>query len=147
MDDIALELEYSVEADASLAFVWRFRTDMTTWIDPPARFALDGPFADGAQGTTVMPGQEPFHWSIRDVRPGESFVIEMPLEQATLRFRWRFEALSERRTRMTQRLELSGRNAGAYVQQVRAAFESNLADGMRRIATEMAAAEKAAQPG
>jgi Polyketide cyclase / dehydrase and lipid transport len=143
MDDIALELECSVEADASPAFVWRFRTDITTWIDPPARFALDGPFADGAHGTTVMPEQEPFHWRIRDVRPGRSFVIEILLDRATIRVFWRFDALSVRTTKMTQRIELSGSNAGAYVNQVRDAFGATLSDGMQRIAAQMAAAEKA----
>jgi hypothetical protein len=144
MDDIALRLEHSVEAEVSPSFAWRFRTDITNWNDPPATFALDGPFAVGAQGRTVMPGQEPFHWCIREVRPGKSFLIEMPLDQATLCFQWRFDALSERRTRVTQRIELSGGNAGAYVRQVQAGFGSNLSDGMQRIAAEMAAAEKAA---
>jgi hypothetical protein len=98
MNDIALQLEQSVEADVSPAFAWRFRTDVATWIDPPAQFVLDGPFVPGAQGTTVLPGQEPRHWWIRDVHPGRSFVIEMPLEQAMLCFRWRFDPLSEQRT-------------------------------------------------
>jgi Polyketide cyclase / dehydrase and lipid transport len=143
MDEIALQLEHSVEADVSPAFAWNFRTDITNWNDPPAEFALDGPFAAGAQGTTAMPGQEPFHWCIQAVQPGKSFLIEMQLDHATLCFLWRFEALSERRTKITQRIELSGSNAGAYVGQVQAGFGSNLSDGMQRIAAEMAAAERA----
>src|SRR5689334_5041234 len=43
MSEIALQLEYSVEADVSPAFAWRFRTDVANWKDPPARFSLDGP--------------------------------------------------------------------------------------------------------
>jgi hypothetical protein len=43
MSDITLQLEYSVEVDASPAF---------------ARFALDGPFEVGSRGTTLVPGQD-----------------------------------------------------------------------------------------
>jgi polyketide cyclase/dehydrase/lipid transport protein len=145
MDAIALQLEHSVEVDVSPSFAWNFRTDITNWSDPPAKFTLDGPFAAGAQGTTAMPGQEPFHWCVRDVQPRKSFLIEMQLDHATLCFLWRFDALAERRTKITQHIELSGSNAGAYVGQVQAGFGLNLSDGMQRIAAEMAAAEKAAR--
>jgi hypothetical protein len=145
MDEIAWKLEHSVEADVSPSFAWSFRTDIRNWNDPPAEFSLDGPFAAGAQGTTLVPGQEPFHWCIREVRPGKSFLIEMQLDQATLCFLWLFDGLSERRTRVTQRIELSGSNAGAYARQVQAGFGSNLSDGMQRLSAEMVAAEKIAQ--
>jgi hypothetical protein len=79
-------------------------------------------------------------WQIRDVRPGRSFVIEMALDRATLSFEWRFDAVSDRRTRLSQRIVLAGDNAAAYAPQVRAAFGSNLPDGMSRIAAAMAAA-------
>ena len=65
----------------------------------------------------------------------------MQLDNALLTFEWRFEALSERDTRMTQRIVLSGDNAAAYAEQVEAGFRMGLAEGMKRIATEMAAAE------
>jgi hypothetical protein len=92
MADASLVLEHSVEADVSAAFAWKFRTDVTTWSDPPATFLLDGSFVEGARGTTLMPGREPMAWWIRDVRPGRSFAIEMPLDGATLRFEWYFGA-------------------------------------------------------
>ena len=114
MDEVGWELEHSVEADVSPSFAWSFRTDITNWNDPPAKFSLDGPFAAGARGTTLVPEQEPVHWCIREVRPGKSFLIEMQLDHATLCFLWRFGRLSERRTKVTQRIELSGSNAGAY---------------------------------
>jgi polyketide cyclase/dehydrase/lipid transport protein len=144
MAEIAWELEHSVEADVSPSFAWSFRTDIRNWNDPPAKFSLEGPFAVGARGTTLVPGQEPFHWCISSVQPGRSFLIEMQLDHATLSFLWRFDGLSERRTRVTQRIELSGSNAGAYARQVQAGFGSNLSDGMQRLAAEMVAAEKIA---
>ena len=143
MTDIGCELEYSVEVAVSLAFVWDWRTDVRTWDDPPAQFRLDGPFAAGSWGTTSFPEREPVRWQIREVDPGSSFIIDAPLDGATLSFEWRFEGLSERRTKLTQRILLSGENAASYVAQVRAGFGSNLPDGMNRIAAAIVAAEAA----
>lgn len=142
MSVTALQLEYSVEADISPAFAWQFRTDVSNWSDPPAQFALDGPFEVGSRGTTLLPGHDTLHWHIREVRHGESFVVEMQLDRATLTFEWYFDHVSEDRTKLTQRIVLSGDNAGAYAGQVETGFGPNLPDGMRRIAAEMVAAEK-----
>ncbi|HEV3216398.1 MAG TPA: hypothetical protein VGZ27_11785 [Vicinamibacterales bacterium] len=145
MNDIACQLEHSVEADVSAAFAWQWRTDVKNWDDPPARFRLDGPFASGSSGTTVLPGQEPLRWHIREVRPGRSFIIEMLLEGAVLSFEWRFAAISGRRTRITQRIVLLGDNATAYAAQVSSQFGLTLADGMKRIADAMTSAERSAE--
>jgi hypothetical protein len=119
--------------------LWDWRTDVKNWADPPAQFQLDGPFAEGSWGTTRLPGQEPLRWQIRDVLPGRSFTIKMQLDRATLSFEWRFDAVSERQTRLWQRIVLVGDNGPAYPPQVRAAFGSNLPDGMNRIAAALAA--------
>jgi hypothetical protein len=142
MSRIALRMEQSVDTEVSPEFAWKFRTDIANWNDPPAEFHLDGPFSAGARGTTLLPGQEPLHWKIREVHPRTSFVIEMDLDQATLTFEWRFEALSELRTKMTQTITLSGENGAAYAPQIETGFGPGFADGMKRIAAEMAAAEK-----
>src|SRR2546426_517750 len=89
MNDVVYQVEHSVEAPVSPAFAWDWRTDVRNWDDPPAQFQLDGPFAAGSWGTTRLPGQEPLRWQIRDVQPGKSFVMEMPLDRATLSFEWR----------------------------------------------------------
>src|SRR6266571_2528264 len=85
----------------------------------------------GAQGPRErragVRGKAPYSW-IRDVKPPRSFVIEMPLDGATLAFEWRFEALSGRSTRLIQRVTLTGRNADAYRHQVEAAFASTVTD-------------------
>jgi hypothetical protein len=140
--EIALELEHSVEVDVSPEFAWKYRTDIANWSDPPARFVLDGPFVAGSRGTTLLPGQPPLQWTIQAVQPPTSFIIEMQLERAVLTFEWRFDAVSERKTRITQRIVLAGDNAEAYKEQVEAGFRSGIADGMKRIAIDMAAAEK-----
>lgn len=141
MGEVAWQLEHSVEADASAGFVWSFWTDVTNWDDPPAQFVLAGPFAVGSRGTTLLPGQEPRHWTIREVRAGKSFVIETLLDRATLSFEWRFDAVSDRKTRLTQRIVLSGDNAAHYVAAVQAGFGPTLSQGMNRIAGLLARAE------
>jgi hypothetical protein len=133
-------LSHSVEVQVSRAFAWQYRTDVSKWNDPPAVFTLDGPFEAGSRGTTLIPGQAPMQWRVGEVRPGEQFAIEMPLDGAMLAFEWRFEELSAQRTRMTQSIVLSGDRAAAYAPQVEAGFGATLADGMRRIAAEMEAA-------
>lgn len=140
MNEIALHLTHSIEANVSLAFAWQFRTDVANWNDPPAQFVLDGPFEVDARGTTLIPGQEPLHWRISEVRPGESFLIETQLDRATLAFRWCFDSVSEHWTKLTQHILLSGDNAAAYAPQVEAGFGPNLAAGMKKLAGEMAAA-------
>jgi hypothetical protein len=133
-------MEHSIEVEVPLEFAWNHRTNIANWNDPPAQFALDGPFARGTHGTTLIPGQPPIHWTIAEVAPLQSFVIEMQLDRAELGFEWRFQALSERRTRITQRINLSGDNAVAYREQIDTAFSRNLPDGMKKIVAELTAA-------
>src|SRR5678816_3532727 len=103
MSPIALELEYSIDLAVSPQFAWNYRTDVATWNDPPAQFTLEGPFQAGARGTTELPGQDPIRWRITALDPGKSFVLEMPLDCATLAFEWSFDPLPEHGTKMTQR--------------------------------------------
>lgn len=145
MADSPLVLEHSIDADVSPAFAWTFRTDITTWSDPPATFQLDGPFAEGSRGLTLMPGQEPVAWWIRDVRHGHSFAIEIPLDQATLRFEWHLGAVSERRTKLTHRVILTGHNMETYRKQVEIGFGANLVAGLEKMAQSMVAAENTAR--
>ena len=147
MTNIACQLEHSIDAEVSPAFAWSWRTDVKNWDDPPAQFQLDGPFAQGSWGTTRLPGQEPIRWQIRDVRPGVSFIIEIRLDRAVLSFEWLFDSVSNRRTRITQRIVLSGNNAAAYADQVRAGFGLTLPDGMKRIADALVKADMARLKG
>jgi polyketide cyclase/dehydrase/lipid transport protein len=131
--------QQSVDVDVPVGFAWRYMTDVRNWSDPPAEFTLDGPFASGTQGTTRMPGQPANSWTIRDVDPGRAYTIEAGsfLKNASLVVHWQFDALSEQRTRLTQRMELCGPHASRHTDKIRAAFEPNLEPGMRRIARMM----------
>ena len=141
----AWECQHSVDADVPAAFAWQYMTDVGNWSDPPAEFTLDGPFTSGAQGTTRMPGQPAVAWTVRDVVDGRAYTIEGGsfLENARLLFHWRFDAISNDRTRLTQHMELRGDNAPAFIESVRDGFGPNLEPGMRRIAELMTTAWRA----
>jgi hypothetical protein len=136
MSEIVWQIEHTVEAEVSAPFAWRFWSNVSNWNDPAAEFTLDGPFAAGSVGTTRMPGRDPILWRIQDVVPGACATIEMELDRAMVAFRWRFEAMSDKRTKLIQRITLEGENAAVYVGHLEAAF-GTLPDGMKRIAAAM----------
>ena len=138
MTKIGWEMTHSVETNASPAFAWDFWTNVANWADPPAEFELNGPFAGGSHGTTRLPGQEPLRWFIREVTPPNAAAIEMQLDGAALSFEWRFEKLTDGRTKLTQRVALTGENADAYVSQVKSTFTASLPHGMNKLAAAMA---------
>ena len=138
--NLAWEMTHSVETEASQDFAWAYWTDVTNWDDPPARFELVGPFAAGSVGTTHLPGQESLHWLIRDVDPRNGATIELQLDGAVLSFEWRLEAVSNERTRLTQRVLLWGENAATLRAQVEATFAVTLPDGMKKLAGAIGAA-------
>ena len=150
MTTVPWELTHSVETNASPVFAWNFWTDVTNWDDPPAEFALDGPFAAGSHGATRLPGQEPLRWFLREVTPPNAATIEMSLDGAALSFEWRFVGIADGRTRLTQRIVLRGEKSEMYLSQVKPAFTANPPHAMNRLATEMADADpcrKSPTPG
>ena len=140
MPDAAWQAEYSVETSASCEFAWAYMSNVANWDDPPAEFALDGPFADGSRGTTQLPGEPPRQWLLRDVVPMECYTIEFALDGAVMYFGWRVAALGDGRTRLTQRVVLEGENAAAYLPVVRETFGVSLKPGMEKIAASIEAA-------
>jgi hypothetical protein len=140
MSEPAWEFQYSIECNATRQFAWRFWTDIANWNDPPAKFDLDGPFQNGARLTTTLPG-ETLYSVIRDLQPEREATIEMQLADAILSFHWKFEKLTEDRTRITQRLVLSGANAKSFVAQA-TAMEASVPDGMKKVAAAIERAQR-----
>jgi hypothetical protein len=92
----AWEIAHVVETDASPGFAWNYWTNVAHWADPPAEFALEGPFAPESQGTTRLPGQEPMYWVIREVAAPNSATIELPVgEGVSVFFKWRVDGLDD----------------------------------------------------
>src|SRR5262249_10096667 len=100
----------------------------------------NGPFAAGSRITTNLPGQI-LHSVIREVTPDAEAIIDLQLPDAVLTFHWKLERLAEDRTRITQRLQLSGANANSFVPQS-GMLEQTTPEGMKKLA---AAIERAYQ--
>jgi hypothetical protein len=133
--DIQWAIEHSVETTAPLAFAWRYMTDVKNWDDPPAQFTLHGSFVSGSSGTTELPGQEPRQWRLREVKPQDSYTVEIALEGATILCRWVFAEGPVGQTRLTQLITLQGENASSYRDEVQQVFGPGLEPGMKKIAT------------
>ena len=132
------ECQRSVQVGVPVAFAWAHMTDIRNWNDPPAEFALEGPFMDGTRGTTRMHGQPPMSWTIRHMAPGRAYTIEgdsLP-GGAVLLAHWRFDPQSEHSATLTQRVELRSYGTTS-LDQVKAEFEANLEPGMQKIARTM----------
>jgi hypothetical protein len=135
-----LVVSHSIDVDVDQMFAWAFWTNITNWDDPPATFTLNGPFAAGSTGKTLIPGSPSIDWTVLHAHDGRA-TLEIPLEGTALRFAWTFDPLGGSRTRLTQRVTLSGTKAEAYLADTRAAF-SRIAGGMARLATGMVAASE-----
>jgi len=133
------ELEESVQTKAAPALAYAYWTTVENWASDPGveRVEIDGPFQAGARGTTFMRHGEAARWQVAEAEPGCRAAIEMQLENAVLRFEWRFESNPGGGTVLTQRISLSGPGAIAYREQVAAGFGGGLRDGMLRVAQRM----------
>ena len=112
----AWECQHSVDVDVPAAFAWQYMTRRRQLERSSRRVHARRPVHLGrAQGTTRMPGQPPVAWTVRDVDDGRAYTIDGDslLENARLLFHWRFDAISNDRTRLTQHVELRGDNAAA----------------------------------
>jgi hypothetical protein len=134
-------MTYSVDTDADVDFAWNYWSNVKYWDDPPARFELEGAFADGARGVTWVGEQLTMHWVVRNVKARETATIEVQLDGAVMAFTWRLEAVGDGRTRLTQRAVLSGEKAEALVEQAKG-LETTLPQGMKKLAAAIGAAAK-----
>ena len=134
------EFEHVAECNAPRQFCWRYWTDIANWDDPPARFSLEGSFADGSRITTELPGRTLVS-VIRDVREGRAATIEIGLPNALFSFHWSFDDVDEKRTRISQRLVLSGEDAAIFLDQAKV-MGKNAPQGLKKL---IAAMERANQ--
>jgi hypothetical protein len=125
MSDIAWATEHSVETTATPAFTWTYMTAVKNWDDPPAEFRLNGSFTSGSLGTTKIPGQAPRQWR-REVKPHDSYTIEIALEGAVILCMWVFKEIPNNQTRLTQHITLEGENASSYKGDVQRTFDPAL---------------------
>ncbi|HEY2018206.1 MAG TPA: SRPBCC family protein [Bryobacteraceae bacterium] len=135
--------EHSLECAVSVDFAWRFWTNVNNWrLDSDVEAVeLDGPFEAGSRGATISRSSGRIEWRIASLDRNREAVIEIPVQQATARFRWTFENL-DARTRMTQRASLSGDGATELVAAMASMVEGNLPAGMQRLCEAMSEAAR-----
>lgn len=136
----AWEFEHVVEVNASARAAWEFWTHVENWsIDPAIEWVkLDGAFEAGATGETKQKGFPPLHWRVVESRAPARGVIEIETPGATARFVMDFEPVSDRTSRLRQRITLEGEGAEALAAGLGAEFEDGIRQGMRRLADAIA---------
>jgi hypothetical protein len=143
MNEPAWTFQHSVECNASREFAWRYWTDIANWNDPPAKFELDGPFDAGSRLTTTLPDQT---WQsiLSQVEPQHAATIETQLPDGVLSFRWEFEDVSAKRSRITQRLALSTANTALVAQA--SLLEQSVPIGMNKLVGAIEQAHELLKP-
>jgi hypothetical protein len=137
--EAAWEFAQSIECNASREFCGSYWTNIANWDDPPAKFRLDEPFEDGSRITTELPGQTLVS-AIRDVRAGHATTIEIDLPNALFCFHWSFDDLTGKRTRIGQRLVLSGVDATLFLDQVKV-MGNTAPEGLKKLIAAMERAQ------
>jgi hypothetical protein len=130
-------LECSVECTVAQEFAWRFWSDVRNWTfdSDIESVELHGPFVSGTRGTTISKSSGRIEWVLRDVRSGESAVMEIASQGVVARFHLSFDE-SDGGTWITQRVSIEGRNA----QELGQMLQQGLPDGMKRLAEKMSEA-------
>ncbi len=80
-------------------------------------------------------------WRVTEVVPPRKAVLEFPVPGAVAKFVWTFEDVS-RRTRITQRVSLSGEQVAMYADTVGPSLQAGIPAGMRRLCEAMEAAAR-----
>jgi hypothetical protein len=60
MDEIAYQLQHSVEVESSLDFVWAWQTDVKNWVDRPPNSSSTVRLPRGPQVRPCSPGNHYF---------------------------------------------------------------------------------------
>jgi Polyketide cyclase / dehydrase and lipid transport len=136
---MSYEFKHSIEVNINKESAWNFWTEVENWkLDPIIEAVnLDGSFEAGKRGTTKMRGADIIQWQIAQVTERESATIEIPTPGMAARFHWRFEELSDARTKLTQQITLKGEHAQNYAAEMGAGFEQGVRDGMEKLCAAM----------
>ena len=109
------EYEYSVDTAVAPDTVWRYWSDPTAWPqwnDGIERIQIDGPFTVGTTLQMTPPGENPITLRLVDIVPGELFTDEMDAGDFVVRTVHRLEPMTDARTRIVYRTEITGPAAG-----------------------------------
>jgi uncharacterized protein YndB with AHSA1/START domain len=104
-------IEHSVETSARVQTVWRLWADVERWPEwngGVERIELRGPFAVGSTILMTPPGDEPVELRIAEAIEPELFVDEADRGNVVVRTTHRVEAVDNKRSRITYRMEITG---------------------------------------
>jgi hypothetical protein len=138
--------DFSIEASASPATVWRLFEDVAgwpAWNAGIAHIALHGPFADGTTFDMQPPGQEMLISRLLRVRPGEGFEDETVVGDVRVLVDHRVEALPGGRSRITYTATVTG-PGDAEAAEVGAAVTGDFPDVLAALASLAARREAGA---
>jgi hypothetical protein len=131
--------EHSISTSASREDAWAYWSDMQNHakLEPGVeRIELDGPFASGTPGRTIVAGvaQE---WMLADVVDRRRFTVIgfTPDRAGSVSFAWEFED-DGTGTRLTQRIAAHGPEVEQHLQTFRQ-MEANAPKGLARLAVEL----------
>lgn len=128
--------EHFVECRATRDFAWNFWSDVSNWavVDPGVEWVrIDGPFAAGAKGVTKPGDSDLIEWTLADVQPGSSALVEIVLPGAIARFNWKFDDSAQSGTKLIQRVTIEGEQAGNYAEGLKS-LEQGIPSGMQKLA-------------
>jgi Polyketide cyclase / dehydrase and lipid transport len=106
--------EHSIETSAAPEVIWSLWTDVEnwgTWNTDIEKIEIRGPFAPGAEITMTPAGQDPVRLTLADVAENDSFTDEARIDGLVLRTTHRLERLGNQRTRVSYRMEITGKGA------------------------------------
>lgn len=135
--------ENAIECGVSIQFAWNFWTNVSNWVlDPDVdSIEIQGEFAAGTNGVTNSKTSGEINWQITEVDQPRKAVIEVPAPGAVARFVWTFEDV-EGRTRIAQRVSLSGERVAMYVDEFGAGLRAGIPAVMLRLCEAMQAAAR-----
>jgi hypothetical protein len=136
MNGDAWNFEHSVECQATKDFAWQFWSNVKNWevVDPGVEWVrIDGPFASGTKGVTKPRGSDLAEWTLVDVQPGKSAIVEIAIPGAIVRFKWIFEDSEQGGAKLIQKVTLEGEQADNYTEGMKG-LEQGIPSGMQKLA-------------
>jgi uncharacterized protein YndB with AHSA1/START domain len=129
--------EHSIETAAEPEAVWRVWADVQNWPvwnGDIERIELDGPFVKGARITMTPIGQEPLVLRITEAVEPEKFVDEADMDEVVVTTLHRTDSLDDGRTRITYRMEITGRGADTLGPELGPQISGDFPDILERLA-------------
>ncbi|HJQ34167.1 MAG TPA: SRPBCC family protein [Pyrinomonadaceae bacterium] len=134
------EFEHSVEVNASAETAWEFWTKGGNWHADQSTdwVTTDDVLASGAVGDAEHLDLPFVRSRVAESRAAERAVLEAEMPGVTFRFEMSFEPVSESRTRLRQRVTLTGPHAAAAAPLLGPMFEQSIRDGLQSLADAIA---------